>query len=81
MREGKGFAGLQMLRDLFFVNFGLGFVRREDHDDVAPCSCVGNGSDFEAHFLCLIDGLAGSGQTDAYLHAGVLEVEGVRVTL
>src|SRR5579883_1602170 len=81
VREGESLARLQVLLDLAFVKGRLSFVGRENHDDVAPCSGIGDRNNFEAGLLCFINGFAACGQTDTHLYAGILEVKGVSVSL
>ena len=56
-------------------------IGREDHDDVGPLGGVGDGEDFEAGLLRLIDRLAGGGQADADIDARVLEIERMGMAL
>ena len=82
--QGLGLAvgalGLQAGLDLL-VDLRGGLVGDEEHDDVGPLGGFGGAGDFEAGELGLLRVGGAGAQADFDVHAGVLEVEGVRVAL
>ena len=75
------FAGAEVGTDLLGVQLGRGLIRNQDHDHVGPLGGFGNGSNLEPGLLGLGDGLGVLGQADLHLHAGVLQVESMRMPL
>ncbi len=69
-------AGFELLVDL-----GSGLVGDEEHDDIRPLRGVRGCDNFESGEFCF-PGVGGAGaEANFDVHAGVLEVEGVRVAL
>ena len=82
--QGLGLAvgafGLQAGFDLL-VDLRGGLVGDEEHDDIGPLARLRRVCDFEAGEFGFL-GVGGAGaEADFDVHAGVLEVEGVRVAL
>ncbi len=68
--------------DLVVVDGLLQLVRRQDHDGVGPARGVGHGLDLQPFGLGLLGGGGVRTKRDGHLlHAGIAQVQGVRVTL
>ena len=81
MREGKRFALGQIGLDALFVEFGLFFVRGQDHDDVRDFRSLFRRHDFQAGCFGLRPGLAALIQADDDFHSAFMQVERMRVAL
>ena len=65
----------------FFVKLRLLFVVDKDHDEVRFCSSFRSGHNFHALRFRFCPALAALVKTNDYVHARILQVERVRVTL
>ena len=81
VREHERFAGLEVGRDGFVVEFLLLGVGNEDHDDVGPGGGVGRRLHGEAVFFRFDARGAGFRQADANVAARVTQIERVGVAL
>ena len=81
VREHQQLARLQVRPDLFGIELGRGLVGDQDHHHVSPLWSLGHGGHFKAGLLRLGDGLGVGRQAHLHLHAGILEVESMRMPL
>ena len=81
VREGEGGTLARVRADLGLVDFGLGFVRGEHHDDGGGFGGFGDFGGFEAGFLGFFPRGAVFAGGDDDLEAGVVEVVCVGVAL
>jgi len=81
MGEGQHGALFDIRFDLIFVDGGLHFVRHQDHHHIR---FLHRGADFfhrQAGLLGLVPGAAALAQADCDFHAGILQVERMRMAL
>ena len=73
--------GGEMGRDLLLIQIRLDMIGDQDHDDVGGLGGVGGIGHFEAGGFRLGARFAAGIEPDHHIHAGIAQVEGVRVTL
>ena len=81
MREQEQVAGRDAVLDLVLPDLGLLLVRQQDHHDVALAGGVGDVENRQPLCLSLLAAGRVGPQPDHDVHAGVLQVERVGVTL
>ncbi len=79
--EHEGVAGLQVGRDVLLVHLALDGIRDHHHDHVGFFGCVGHAEHPQTVGFRLGPALAALVQAHAHVHAAVLQVQGMGVTL
>ena len=79
--EGQGLALGQIRCNALLVQLGLLLIIDQNHDDVGVLGGVGGGHDLETGGLSLGPALAALVQTDNDFYAGVVEIQGMGMTL
>ncbi|MCY1438320.1 hypothetical protein D9M71_545140 [compost metagenome] len=79
--EGQGGTLLQVRLDFFLVQFGLEFVRGQDHHQVGGSNGFRHALDGQAMGFGLGNGGGAGTQADGYVDTGILQVAGVGMAL
>ena len=72
---------LQIGGDILLIDGGLHLVIDQHHDDVAPLGGVGHGHHLQTGILGVLPVLRALTQAHTYVTAGILQVQGMGVTL
>ena len=81
VRESKHVARLEVGLDHFFIDIRLLLVRNEHHDDIARRGSLGRRHNGQAGSLRLCFVLGARAQADDDVHAGIMQVLGMGMTL
>ena len=81
MSEHQHVACFQVRLDVLLIHISLLLIIDQDHDDVSLLSSLSSGVYVEALLLSLSPGLGALVQTDNNIAAGLLQVQGMCMTL
>jgi hypothetical protein len=81
VREHERLARSEMRRDLLLIQIRLDMIGDQNHDDIGGFGGLGGIGHFETGGFRLGARFAAGIEPDHHIHAGIAQVEGVRVTL